>query len=509
MNIQEEFEKLLEAEWEGRLDARGQMRLDVLCQEHPDFLKTLEDERKITRLLQNIGPNDPPVDLAKDVLRRISGESTPETAGTSKVEPAPDSHTGPGTKTTTSRRKFIPYVQWGAAAALLAFIFFHGASIIHREDRKREVTENGSEDLIRIPLVPFHAIPVDGNHSMSHAENPPDNMRLQESGAITASSFPDTEMKSHDRKQQKHGARVVAKLTNNPRAEGDTGAFESSTPNHQAGQFPMTLGQEDDSLIADHTEKIFDRTNLAMAGDPASGDRGEKKHDPEIQTLEFSEADLGLTIYVFGYPEASTLKMNPKIPDRSKNPGMYGNASGDKGPGKRTFPPWINTLSDRKPSTGILPKDTQSKKQGQPISLDGQDGVSPLQNIRDLARRYSGEIESMERIYLDGGQVWRLDLSITYLNLTNLLIQLEPGGNPPATGVPSEDRKSSAGEQPPLRSYARHMYGYAMKDGLSTDPFPDSGSSGSMLTTSREALDLSDRYQAGKKLKVRFFVLAY
>jgi hypothetical protein len=86
--MNEEFEQLLEAEWEGRLDAAGRQRLDALCAADPALAERLNDERRMSGLLASVGPNRPPGGLADRVFARLDGEAAADEA-LAEAPPAP------------------------------------------------------------------------------------------------------------------------------------------------------------------------------------------------------------------------------------------------------------------------------------------------------------------------------------------------------------------------------------------------------------------------------------
>jgi len=73
--VNEDFDRYLEAEWAGELDAAGRARLDALCAADPALAERRRRESELTALLARQGPNHAPGGLARAVFARIDAEA--------------------------------------------------------------------------------------------------------------------------------------------------------------------------------------------------------------------------------------------------------------------------------------------------------------------------------------------------------------------------------------------------------------------------------------------------
>jgi anti-sigma factor RsiW len=69
--VQYEFDQLLEDLWDGRLDEAGRRRLEDLCAADPRLAARYRQERNLTGLLKQCGPNHAPDDLVRAVMGRL------------------------------------------------------------------------------------------------------------------------------------------------------------------------------------------------------------------------------------------------------------------------------------------------------------------------------------------------------------------------------------------------------------------------------------------------------
>ncbi|MCL5269409.1 MAG: hypothetical protein M1457_02390 [bacterium] len=72
-----EFDQLLEAELDGRLDEAGRERLAALCAADPALGERARQERRLAILLGGCGPNHAPPGLTRAVLARLETEAAP------------------------------------------------------------------------------------------------------------------------------------------------------------------------------------------------------------------------------------------------------------------------------------------------------------------------------------------------------------------------------------------------------------------------------------------------
>jgi hypothetical protein len=113
--MHEEFEQLLEAHWEGRLDEAGLRRLEALAASDPGLGRRLAEERRVDGLLRAVGSSRAPRDLASAVFARLDAEPT----APAPMPRATSSRQRPGG---LWKRLAWPALGWGGALAAASLL---------------------------------------------------------------------------------------------------------------------------------------------------------------------------------------------------------------------------------------------------------------------------------------------------------------------------------------------------------------------------------------------------
>jgi hypothetical protein len=538
MNPQEEFGKLLEADWEGKLDADGRQRLESLCRTRPELRNRLDGEEEITRLLQQMGPSHAPDFLAAKVMERLEDDAP---SAVNIIDPGKD-HPVDRVKAILarpvrqSRKHFIPLIQWGAAAAVLTFIFIHGSSIIHEDSLQSQIAAPQGDPVgYRTQVDPVHSAADEAGGRINH-------LRAPDSGAnaLVAEQPADDAVRRDEFTEKADQKMIGVKGRIDSRADVPHKRPVPMGPGEPKQQIPPVVPFMEESQVVNVSEDADPGvretlTALSGAREPvkrlgrgteggddtneivSTREQPEKKEVRLMAAMETAgetkpEPELGdaphrtneLTLYVFNFnviPMAESKYEGQPDRSASLNKRKIPSITGAR---ERSNPPLVNSFvgsgGGRKSN---VKKSQPMKKPVAQAEAGTHSRGSALQNIRELVSRHSGEIESIEMVVEKARKVWQLDLAMTVGNLAALVADLEKQGVPPRPAF-RVDLESGSEEKTRNEMQNTENNEYMLIQGLSGGPILKS--SESIRDISRKSLAERGRFPAGQSLKLRIYV---
>lgn len=130
--MNEEFENLLQAQWEGRLDEAGRKRLHELSAADPALAGRLEEEGRLSGLLAAVGPSRAPRGLAERVFLRLDQQGDLPDAEDPQVVESRPARTIDIDRPPVRGLWRMPVVRWGLALAAMLMIGFQIQVILNQ-----------------------------------------------------------------------------------------------------------------------------------------------------------------------------------------------------------------------------------------------------------------------------------------------------------------------------------------------------------------------------------------